>query len=64
MSWISLCLGTGMIKVSAPFQDKGSQPSQKEIFKISMMGGGGVKRSRSPLRAIRGYCLDLVPWLG
>ena len=45
MSWISLCLGTGMIKLSAPFQDKGSQPSQKEIFKISMMGGGGFKRS-------------------
>ena len=43
MSWISLCLGTGMI--SAPFQDKGTQSSQKEIFMISMMGGGGVKRS-------------------
>ena len=43
MSWISLCLGTGMISVS--FQDKGSQPSQKEIFMISMMGGGGVNRS-------------------
>ena len=36
-SWIGLCLGTGTI--SASFQDKGSRPSRKEVFMISMMGG-------------------------
>lgn len=58
MSWISLCLGTEMI--SAPFQDKGSQPLQKEIFMISMMSGGGVKRSafsfKSHLGILSGPC--------
>ena len=34
-SWIGLCLVTGTI--SASFQDKGSLPSRKEVFIISMM---------------------------
>ena len=33
-------LGTG---ISASFQDKGSRPSRKEVFTISMLGG--AKRS-------------------
>ena len=46
--------------MSASFQDKG-RPSRKEVFMISMMGR--TKGPSSPLRAIRGYCPILVPWL-
>ena len=42
-------LGTG---ISASFQDKGSRPSRKEVFMISMLGG--AKRSAFSFKSHQG----------